>query len=79
MGSSLGADRGRSGISPNGRVSVQAHELAHALVRPERDDADTPLDYASEELLAETVAHIVCASLSLDTSASTIPHLPAGR
>ena len=62
-------------LSPNGRVATAVHELAHALVRRERDEVQAGLAYAAEELLVETVAHIVCGSLGLDVSAASIPYL----
>lgn len=62
-------------LSVNERACVAFHELAHALVRVQREAGDLPLDYAREELLVETVAHLVCGSLGIDTSPSSIPYL----
>ena len=36
------------------------HELAHALVRADRQDDDPELDYASEELVVESVVFSPC-------------------
>ena len=51
------------------------HELAHALVRLDHQPDDPELDYATEELVAESVAHIVCGFLGLDTAGNSIPYL----
>lgn len=51
------------------------HELAHALVRVDRDDDDPALDYAEEELVVESVAYTVCGSLDLDIAGYAIPYL----
>ena len=59
----------------NERTCVSFHELAHALVRVEREAGDFPLNYASEELVVETVAYIVASTLGVDTAASSIPYL----
>jgi hypothetical protein len=59
----------------NERTAVSFHELAHALVRVEREASDFPLNYASEELVVETVAYIVASTLGIDTAASSIPYL----
>jgi hypothetical protein len=39
----------------NAQVDVACHELAHALVRHDRQDDDPKLGYAEEELVAESV------------------------
>lgn len=65
----------RAGQSPNSRVKVLVHELAHALVRADKQEADPTLDYASEELVVESVAMSVCGSLGLDTAGYSIPYL----
>jgi antirestriction protein ArdC len=62
-------------LSPNGQVKTLVHELAHALARIDRADGDPPLGYAEEELVAESVAFTVCASLGLDTAGYSIPYL----
>ena len=41
--------------SVNAQVKTYCHELAHALVRLDHQDDDPVLDYATEELVAETV------------------------
>ena len=62
-------------FSANAQVSVLVHELAHALVRLDRQDGDPKLDYAAEEVVVEAVAYSVCASLGLDTSGQAIPYM----
>jgi antirestriction protein ArdC len=62
-------------FSANAQVSVLVHELAHALVRLDRTDDDPKLDYASEEVVVESVAYSVCASLGLDSSGSAVPYV----
>jgi hypothetical protein len=59
----------------NAQVDVACHELAHALVRHDRQDGDPQLGYAEEELVAESVAHISVAFVGLDTGASAVPYL----
>jgi antirestriction protein ArdC len=59
----------------NARVDTLCHELAHALVRHDRQDDDPKLDYAQEELVAESVAHIAVSFVGLDSSASAVPYL----
>jgi antirestriction protein ArdC len=59
----------------NQQVTALVHELAHALVDVDHQEDDPELDYASGELVAESVAHIVCGFLGLDTSANSIPYL----
>jgi antirestriction protein ArdC len=55
---------------------VLINELAHALVRADKRDGDpAPLNYAAEELVAETVASMVADTLGLDTSGSSVPYL----
>jgi antirestriction protein ArdC len=62
-------------FSANAQVSVLVHELAHALVRSDRRDDDPKLDYAAEEVVVESVAYSVCASLGLDTGGSAVPYV----
>jgi antirestriction protein ArdC len=62
-------------FSANAQVSVLVHELAHALVRIDRRDGDPKLDYASEEVVVESVAYSVCASLGLDSAGSAVPYV----
>jgi antirestriction protein ArdC len=64
-----------SGQSVNAQVDVTCHELAHALVRHDRQDGDPQLEYAAEELVAESVAHLAVSFLGLDTSAAAVPYL----
>jgi antirestriction protein ArdC len=61
--------------SVNGQVRVLVHEVAHALVRLDKKDGDPKLDYASEELVVESVAFTVCGSLGVDTAGSSIPYI----
>jgi antirestriction protein ArdC len=63
------------GFSANAQVSVLVHELAHALVRIDRREDDPKLDYASEEVVVESVAYSVCAGLGLDSSGSSVPYV----
>jgi antirestriction protein ArdC len=63
------------GFSANAQISVLVHELAHALVRIDRRDDDPKLDYASEEVVVESVAYSVCASLALDSGGSAVPYV----
>jgi antirestriction protein ArdC len=51
------------------------HELAHALVRADRQDYDPELDQAAEELVAETTAYSVCASSGIDPGEFSISYL----
>jgi antirestriction protein ArdC len=62
-------------FSANAQVSVLVHELAHALVRLDRRDDDPKLGYAEEEVVVESVAWSVCASLGLDSSGSAVPYV----
>jgi antirestriction protein ArdC len=59
----------------NAQVDVACHELAHALVRHDRHEDDPQLDYAEEELVAESVAHLAVSFVGLDSSASAVPYL----
>jgi antirestriction protein ArdC len=62
-------------FSANAQVGVLIHELAHALVRIDRRDEDPKLDYASEEVVVESVAYSVCAALGLDSAGSSVPYV----
>jgi antirestriction protein ArdC len=62
-------------IAINQQAAALAHELAHALVRLDHHDDDPLLDYATEELVAESVAYAVCGFLGLDTADNSIPYL----
>ncbi len=61
--------------SPNAEIQTLVHELTHRLVRHDRREGDPCLDYASEELVAESVAFTVCAGLGLDTAGDSVPYL----
>ncbi|MTD47661.1 hypothetical protein GKE82_26015 [Conexibacter sp. W3-3-2] len=67
----------RDGLSVNQQVVALVHELAHALVREDKQEGDPPLTYAREELVAESVAYIVASGLGFDSSANSIPYLAA--
>lgn len=66
-----------SDMAVNQQVSVILHELAHALVRADRQQGDPTLDYSSEELVAESIAFTVVRSLGIDADAASIPYLAA--
>ena len=53
-------------IAVNQQAAALAHELAHALVRLDHQPVDAAMDYATEELVAESVALTVCGFLGLD-------------
>ena len=59
----------------NAQVDVACHELAHALTREDHQDEDPELDYAGNELVAESVAKLAVGYVGLDTGASSIPYL----
>lgn len=63
--------------SGNGQVATAVHELAHALVHLDREDGDPSLDYASEELVVESVSYCVLAGLGIDAGASSVPYVAA--
>src|SRR3954447_21167302 len=69
----------RIAINPARSINQQAaalvHELAHALVRLDRQAEDPALTYAVEELVAESVALTVCGFLGLDTTGNSVPYL----
>jgi antirestriction protein ArdC len=62
-------------FSANAQVSVLVHEIAHALVRIDRRQDDPKLGYAEEEVVVESVAFSVCASLGLDSGGSAVPYV----
>jgi len=62
-------------VSVNQQAAALAHELAHALVRLDHHEDDPALDYATEELVAESVAFTVCGFLGLDTAGNSVPYL----
>lgn len=59
----------------NGRVHTLIHELAHALVRADKEDDDPTLNRAEEELVVESVAMSVTGTLGFDVSGYAIPYL----
>jgi antirestriction protein ArdC len=62
--------------SDNARAATRVHELAHALVRLDHDEQDPQLDYAEEELVAESVAYTVIAGgLGIDMTGASVPYL----
>lgn len=58
------------GLPANGRVRVLVHEIAHALGIGYRD-----LGREQAEVLVDTVTYVVCRSVGLDTSASSVPYV----
>jgi antirestriction protein ArdC len=64
-----------AGLSANQRVKTLCHELAHALVRHDRQSDDPALDYAGEELVAESVAYTCVGALGVSTEDYSIPYL----
>jgi antirestriction protein ArdC len=62
-------------LSANAKVSILIHELAHALVRRDRQEDDPQLRYGEEEVVVEAVAYCVCAGLGLDTAAAAVPYV----
>jgi antirestriction protein ArdC len=61
--------------SVNAQISVTCHELAHALVRHDRQEDDPALGYAEEELVAESVAHLAISFVGLNANAASVPYL----
>ncbi|MBV9167553.1 MAG: hypothetical protein JO342_15560 [Solirubrobacterales bacterium] len=62
-------------LSANGKVKTLCHELAHVLIRRERQPEDPELDCASEELVVESVAYTCTGALGIRTDGYTIPYL----
>jgi hypothetical protein len=62
------------GKAPNHSVHTLIHELAHALLAAQTDD-DVRLDYAQEELVAESVTYTVAGTLGLRVDGFAIPYL----
>jgi hypothetical protein len=56
-------------------VATQLHELAHALLRCERQEDDPELAYAEEEVVVECIAYTVCGAVGLDTAGFSVPYL----
>jgi hypothetical protein len=61
--------------SINAQVDVACHEIAHALTQVDRQEDDPELDYAGNELVAESVAHLACSFVGFSSSASSVPYL----
>jgi hypothetical protein len=51
------------------------HELAHALIRRERQDQDPELDRAAEELVVESIAYTTVGTLGISSAGYSIPYL----
>jgi antirestriction protein ArdC len=62
-------------LSYNQQVKTLCHELAHALVRHDRQPDDPALDYAGEELVAESVAYTCLGALGVSSEDYSIPYL----
>jgi antirestriction protein ArdC len=62
-------------LSGNQQVKTLCHELAHALVRQDRQPEDPALDYAGEELVAESVAYTCLGALGVSSEEYSIPYL----
>lgn len=62
-------------FSANAQVATLIHELAHALLRCERQETDPSLAYGGEEVVVECVAYSVCSALGLDTSEFSAPYM----
>jgi antirestriction protein ArdC len=71
----IGVEAISAGFSANAQVAAAVHELAHALVRCDRREADPDLTYAEEEVVVECVAYTVCSTLGLDTSGAAVPYV----
>jgi antirestriction protein ArdC len=64
-----------AGLSANGKVKTRCHELAHALIRRERQDSDPELTYAGEELVVESVAFTCVGALGIKADGYSVPYL----
>ena len=64
-----------SELPANGQVKTLCHELAHALVRHDHQEDDPELDYAGEELVAESIAFTCLGALGISSEAYSIPYL----
>jgi hypothetical protein len=62
-------------LSANQRVKTLCHELAHALVRHDRRPDDPNVDYAGEELVAESVAYTCLGAVAISSEDYSIPYL----
>jgi len=54
---------------------VLCHELAHALVRQDRQPEDPKLEYAEEELVAESVAHLAVSFVGVPSEVAAVAYL----
>jgi antirestriction protein ArdC len=66
-----------SAMSSNQQVATLCHELAHALLRTDSKENDPILNYASEELIVESVAFTCVRSLGIEADDKSIPYLAA--
>jgi hypothetical protein len=66
------ADPISTAVAINQQAAALAHELAHVLVRLERQPDNPQLSYATDELVAESVAFTVCGYLGPDTAGISI-------
>ncbi len=71
----IGVEAVSEEFSPNAQVATELHELAHALMRCERQDEDPELTYAEEEVVVECIAYTVCSTVGLDTAGFSVPYL----
>ncbi len=62
-------------LSANAKVKTCCHELAHALIRRERQQGDPELDYAGEELVVESVAFTCVGALGIRSDGYSVPYL----
>jgi antirestriction protein ArdC len=62
-------------LSANAKVKTRCHELAHALIRRDREDGDPELEQASEELVAESVAFTCVGALGIRSDGYSVPYL----
>jgi len=62
-------------FSPNAQLSTAVHEVSHAIVSLEHGKDEPHLTYEEGEVVAETVAYLVCSTLGLDASASAVPYV----
>jgi len=61
--------------SPNAQLATLVHEVAHALCGVERRPEESKLPHRVEEVVVESVAYSVCASIGLDTGGESVPYL----
>jgi antirestriction protein ArdC len=65
----------RQDLTVNAQVMTLVHELGHALLDAEPREGDPVLDYATEEMVVESVAFTVCGGLGLDREVYSILYL----